>query len=95
MRDKTNNLYFRPGPAQAGLYIDQLASLHSAPLRYLVPLSLDVEYNETPMGISRLGCTVTEDGKRALIGFAVTAKLIGAFVFAFLDCWFSHAAALI
>ena len=35
--------------------LDQLASLHSAPLRYLVPLSLDdVEYNETPMGISRL-----------------------------------------
>ena len=34
--------------------LDQLASLHSAPLRYLVPLSQGVEYNETPMGISRL-----------------------------------------
>ena len=36
-------------------FLDQLASLHPAPLLYLVPLSLDgVEYNETPMGISRL-----------------------------------------
>ena len=34
--------------------LDQLASLHSVPLRYLVPLSLGVEYNETPTGISRL-----------------------------------------
>ena len=30
---------------------------------------------------------------RALISFAVTAKLIWAFVFAFADCWFFHAAA--
>ena len=29
----------------------------------------------------------------ALISFAVTAKLICAFVFAFADCWFSHVAA--
>ena len=29
----------------------------------------------------------------ALISFAVTAKLICAFVFAYADCWFSHAAA--
>ena len=28
-----------------------------------------------------------------LISFAVTAKLICAFVFAYADCWFSHAAA--
>ena len=40
--------------------VDQLAGLHSAPLRYLVPLSLGVEYNETPMGISRLGQAVSE-----------------------------------
>ena len=31
----------------------------------------------------------------ALISFAVTAKLICAFVFAYGDCWFSHAAAQI
>ena len=30
-----------------------------------------------------------------LISYAVTAKLICAFVFAYEDCWFSHAAALI
>ena len=29
---------------------------------------------------------------KALISFAVTAKLICAFVFANADCWFSHAA---
>ena len=27
---------------------------------------------------------------KALISFAVTAKLICAFVFAYADCWFSH-----
>ena len=30
---------------------------------------------------------------KALISFAVTAKLICAFVFAYADCWFPHAAA--
>ena len=30
---------------------------------------------------------------KVLISFAVTAKLICAFVFAYADCWFSHAAA--
>ena len=30
---------------------------------------------------------------KALISFAVTAKLICAFVFAYADCWFSNAAA--
>ena len=30
---------------------------------------------------------------KALISFAVTAKLICAFVFAYADCWFTHAAA--
>ena len=32
---------------------------------------------------------------KALISFAVTAKMICAFVFAYADCWFSHAAAQI
>ena len=32
---------------------------------------------------------------KALISFAVTAKLICVFVFAYADCWFSHAAALV
>ena len=30
---------------------------------------------------------------KALISFAVTAKLICVFVFAYADCWFSHEAA--
>ena len=30
---------------------------------------------------------------KVLISFAVTAKLICTFVFAYADCWFSHAAA--
>ena len=32
---------------------------------------------------------------KALISFAVTAKLICVFVFAYADCWFSHEAAQI
>ena len=30
---------------------------------------------------------------KVLISFAVTAKLICVFVFAYADCWFSHGAA--
>ena len=30
---------------------------------------------------------------KVLISFAVTAKLVCAFVFAYADCWFSHAVA--
>ena len=30
---------------------------------------------------------------KALISFAITAKLICVFVFAYADCWFSHVAA--
>ena len=38
-------------------------------------------------------CTMRVAKKKALISFAVTAKLICTFVFAYADCWFSHAAA--
>ena len=37
-------------------------------------------------------CTIQVAKTRALISFAVTAKLICAFVFAYADCWFSHEA---
>ena len=40
-------------------------------------------------------CTIPVAKTKALISFAVTAKLISAFVFAYADCWFSHAAAQI
>ena len=40
-------------------------------------------------------CTIRVAKTKALISFAVTAKLICAFVFAFADCLFSHGAAQI
>ena len=38
-------------------------------------------------------CTIRVAKTKALISFAVTAKLICVFVFANADCWFSHEAA--
>ena len=38
-------------------------------------------------------CAICVAKTRALISFAVTAKLICAFVFAYADCWFFHAVA--
>ena len=40
-------------------------------------------------------CTIRVAKTKALISFAVTAKLICVFVFAYADCWFSHEAAQI
>ena len=40
-------------------------------------------------------CTIRVAKTKALISFAVTAKLICVFVFAYADCWFSHGAAQI
>ena len=40
-----------------------------------------------------MNCTTREAKTKALISFAVTAKLICAFVFAYADCWLSHEAA--
>ena len=37
-------------------------------------------------------CTIHVEKAKALISFAVTAKLICAFVFAYANCWFSDAA---
>ena len=43
-------------------------------------------------GLRKLrNCTILVS--MAMISFAVTAKLICAFVFAYADCWFSHAVA--
>ena len=41
----------------------------------------------------RRNCTIRVAKTKALISFAVTAKLICVFVFAYADCWFSCAAA--
>ena len=38
-------------------------------------------------------CTIQGAKTKALISFAVTAKLICVSVFAYADCWFSHDAA--
>ena len=38
-------------------------------------------------------CTIRVVKTKALISFAVTAKLICVFVFIYADCWFSHEAA--
>ena len=43
--------------------------------------------------MKKTNCTIRVAKTKALISFAVTAKLISAFVFAYADCWFSHAAA--
>ena len=43
--------------------------------------------------IMRLTCTIRVAKTKALISFAVTAKLICVFVCAYADCWFSHGAA--
>ena len=40
-----------------------------------------------------MGCTIYVAKTKALVSFAVTAKLICVFVFAYAKCWFSHDAA--
>ena len=40
-----------------------------------------------------MNCTTRVAKTKAQISFAVTAKLICAFVFAYANCWFSHEAA--
>ena len=43
--------------------------------------------------VPKRNCTIRVAKAKALISFAVTAKLICVFVFAYADCWFSHEAA--
>ena len=38
-------------------------------------------------------CTICVAKTKVLISFAVTTKLVWAFVFAYADCWFSNAKA--
>ena len=40
-----------------------------------------------------MNCTIRVAKTKVLISFAVTEKLICAFVFVYADCWFSHEAA--
>ena len=43
----------------------------------------------------QMNCTINIAKTKVLISFAVTAKLIWAFVFAYADCLFSNAAVLV
>ena len=43
--------------------------------------------------MKKRNCTIRVAKTKALISFAVTAKLICIFVFVYADCWFSHVAA--
>ena len=45
------------------------------------------------LDLKKKNCTIRVAKTQALIRFAVTAKLICAFVFTYADCWFSHGAA--
>ena len=75
MHDKTNNLGFRPGATQTGLYSHR---------RWLEAGNFGCR--------KKRNCTIRIAKTKALISFAVTAKLYCTFVFAYADCWFSNAA---
>ena len=79
--DKTNNLGFRPGLTQT----DQ-TGLYSHK-RWLEAGNFKFRKERN--------CTIPVAKTKALISFAVTAKLICAFVFAYANSWFSCAAAQI
>ena len=70
VREKTNNLSFRPGLTQTGLYS------HTSRLE-----AGNFEFRE------KRKCTIRVAKTKALLSFAVTAKLICAFVFAYADCF--------
>ena len=76
MREKTNNLGFRPGPTQTGLYSHR---------KWLAAGNFGFR--------KKRDCTIHVAKTKALISFAVTAKLICGFVFAYANCCFSHAQA--
>ena len=76
VREKTNNLGFRPGPTQTGLYSHR---------KWLEAGNFGFR--------KKRDCTIHVAKTKALISFAVTAKLICGFVFAYANCCFSHAQA--
>ena len=78
VREKTKQFGFQPGSTQIRLYSHK---------RWLEAWNFGFK--------KKRGCTirVAKAKIKALISFAVTAKLICDFVFAYADCWFSHAAA--
>ena len=69
VREKTNNLGFRPGPTQTGLYSHR---------KWLEAGNFGFR--------KKRDCTIHVAKTKALISFAVTAKLICGFVFAYANC---------
>ena len=67
----TDNLGFRPGQTQTGLYSHR---------RWIEAGNFGLR--------KRRNCTIRVAKTKALISFAVTAKLICVFVFVYSDCWF-------
>ena len=63
------------------------------------PTQIDLYSHRKELEASNFGfkkkrnCTIRVAKTKALISFAVTAKLICVFVFTYADCWFSHEAA--
>ena len=76
VHEKTNNLGFRPGLTQTGLYDHR---------RWLEAWNFGFK--------KKKDCTIRAAKIKALISFAVTAKLICTFVFAQAFCWFSYTVA--
>ena len=73
MREKTNNLGFRPGLTQTGLYSHR-SRIEASNFGYKKKRKYTIRVAKT----------------KALISFAVTAKLICGFVFAYAKIRFSH-----
>ena len=74
--EKTNNVCFRPGLTQTGLFKHR---------RWLEAGNFGFR--------KKRNCTIHVAKTKVLISFAVTAKLICTFVFAYANSWFSHAKA--
>ena len=77
VREKTNNLDFRPGPTQTSL------SSHRSRL----------ETSDFGFKKKRDCTIHNKQKTKAVTNFPVTAKLVCPFDFAYADCWFSHAVA--
>ena len=74
--EKTNNLGFRPGTEQTGLYRHSI-KLEAGNFGYKWKRNSTIRVAKT----------------KVLISCAVTEQLICVFVFAYANCWFSHAKA--
>ena len=91
MHEKTNNLGFRPGLTQTVMYKHR-RWLEAGKFGFRKKRNCTMRVAKTK-GLISFAVTVAKT--KALISFTVTAKLICAFVFAYANCRFCHAAAQI